>query len=88
MADCIPSLNETEGNSVCADAEGAPFFCNGLGEADDSCFGGCIVGLADVAVEARCRGDVDDRPIFGPVRLGVEVIRTLPWEPLKMDNGP
>ena len=50
-----------EGDGVGAHAEGrAPFFGDGLGEADDAGFGQRVVCLARVAVQAGGRGDVDD----------------------------
>jgi hypothetical protein len=55
-----PCLDETKGDGVCTDAERTPLFCNGLCQADDGSFSSGVVGLADIAMEAGCRRDIDD----------------------------
>mmetsp|Transcript_8151 Transcript_8151/g.28893 ORF Transcript_8151/g.28893 Transcript_8151/m.28893 type:complete len:351 (+) Transcript_8151:92-1144(+) len=58
-------VDHAKGYSVAADAHGAPFFGHGLGQADDARLGERVVGLANVAVEARRRRDVDDAAVAG-----------------------
>jgi hypothetical protein len=45
----MPCLDETEGDSVCVDSVRVPFFCDVLGKVSDGCFGGNVIGLANVA---------------------------------------
>ena len=60
-----PRHNVSKCDSVGAHAKDAPLFCNGLGKAQDGGFGRGVVSLADVAVEPRDAGDVDDAAILG-----------------------
>src|SRR5690606_7300303 len=53
-----------KGDGVAADAKRAPFFGDGFSQADHAHFAGGVVDLADVAVQARGRGDVDDAAGF------------------------
>ena len=66
-------MDQPERDRVSAYAVRAPLLRDGLGEADDGCFRGGVVGLADVAVQAGGGGDVDYGPVFAVFRLGVRV---------------
>jgi len=47
-----------KGNSVATDAQGTPFFSNGLGQSNDTSLSSGVIGLANVSVEARGGGDL------------------------------
>jgi hypothetical protein len=68
-----PGMDQPERDRVSTDAVRAPLLRDGLGEADDGCFRGGVIGLADVAVQAGGGGDVDYGPVFAVFRLGVRV---------------
>lgn len=65
----IPCVDQAESNGVGANTVRTPFFADGLGKADNSSFGGSIVGLANVSMKTRCRRDVDDGTVLSLLGL-------------------
>lgn len=65
----IPCVDQAKGNGVGANTERTPFFADGLGEADDSSFGGSVVGLANVSVKTGCRRHVNDGTVLSLLGL-------------------
>ena len=59
-----PGVNETEGNGVGTNTERTPLLSEGLGKANNCGLGSSIVGLADVSVKTRGRGNIDDGTVL------------------------
>lgn len=62
-------MDQAEGNGVSANTERTPFFADGLGEADNSSFGGSVVGLANVSVKPRRRRHIDNGTVLSLLGL-------------------
>jgi hypothetical protein len=63
-------MHEPKGNCIGAHAIHAPLLRDGLCDAKDGGLRSCIVHLADVTVEARGGGDIDDGAVFAGFGLG------------------
>ena len=59
-----PSVNETERNAVGTNVELTPLLRDSLRETENGGLGSGVVRLADVPVQARGRGDIDDGAVL------------------------
>jgi hypothetical protein len=60
----IPSVDETEGDSVGTNTERTPLLGEGFGKTNDCRLCSSIVGLANVSMKTRGRGNVDNGTVL------------------------
>jgi len=62
-------MNQPKRDRVSPHTKRTPFLANGLCQTNNGRLSSCIVSLADVTVEAACRGNVNDGAVFALVGL-------------------
>lgn len=60
----LPGVNQTKGDSVGTNTERTPLLGDGLCETNNSRLRSSVVGLANISVQARGGGDIDDGAVL------------------------